>query len=471
MKNIFKLIAIAVACVPTLTGCSEKFIQRDKPLVMTENIIFNDATYIESALLGCYDSFKSSSPSFMGGRAYVVFDSRGDDIVNMSNPVTLQDTYEMKVLPTTQENSQIWDLAYGTINNCNIFIDNLSKYNCKNVVGEAKCNQFEAEAKFIRAYCYYVLVNLYSQPFKLNPDAPAVPLRLTGLTSSGNNDCPRSSIGAIYAQMLADCIPAALLDEPNTRDGVTRASKAAAHMLRMRVYMAMEDWNKAIAEGEAITGYEVAADVTELYGTDTYNSKEIIFALPMSTQDRPNTQQSCAEFFSKDATVCWLDTEAGILSQADYSQAADQRISKLISDADGNGHVYSKKFVDKAQKQDWVPVMRYAETVLNLAECYANQPTGTTAAKNHLKAVRNKRIAPADDALDIDGMTGGQLVTAIKNERRLEFICEGIRGVDIMRRGENFVKNNTLVNVNVTPADQYYTWPIPDEEKAYNKAL
>ena len=71
-------------------------------------------------------------------------------------------------------------------------------------------------------------------------------------------------------------------------------------MLRMRVYMAMEDWNKAIAEGEAITGYEVAADVTELYGTDTYNSKEIIFALPMSTQDRPNTQQSCAEFFSKD---------------------------------------------------------------------------------------------------------------------------------------------------------------------------
>lgn len=472
MKNIFKLIAVAVACVPALTGCSEKFIQRDRPLVMTENLIYSNATYIESALLGCYSSFKSSSPSLMAGRAYVVFDSRGEDIVNMSNPVTLQDTYEMKVLPTTQENSQIWDLAYSTINNCNIFIDNLAKYNCKSVIGEAKCNQFEAEAKFLRAYCYYVLVNLYSQPYKLDANAPAVPLRLTGLVSSGNNDCPRSSISAIYAQMLADCIPAALADAPNTRDGVTRASKAAAHMLRMRVYMAQEDWDNAIAEGEAIAGYEIAADVTELYGTDTYNSKEMIFALPMSNQDKPNTQQSCAEFFCKDASVCFLDFEKGILSEANYSLADDDRIKNLISEADGNGHKFSKKFVDQGQKQDWVPLMRFSETELSLAECYVNKADAAslTAAKNHLKAVRNKRI-PASDPLNIDAMDSAELTTAIQKERRLEFICEGMRGIDIMRRGENFVKNNSFINIRVTPTDSYYTWPIPDTEKAYNKAL
>ena len=476
MKNIFKIFAILVLAA-SVSACSEDFIQRDRPLVMNEAIIYSDAGYIESALLGCYSVFKSSSPSFMGGLAYVVFDSRGDDIVNVSNPVTMQNTYEMKVLPTETENNRIWNYAYYTINACNIFIDNLAKYNCSEVLGDDLYKQYVAEAKFLRAYCYYVLVNLYSQPYKLDPDAPAVPLRLTGLVSAGNNDCPLSTISTIYGQILADCVVADLPDAFDsegklTRDGVTRATAAAAHMLRMRVYMAEEDWDNAITEGTAITGYELVADVTKLYGKDTYKeNKEIIFALPMSTQDSPNTQMSAAEYFCAKASVAHLDTEAGILSKAGYNNVKDQRISKLVSDPDGNGFVYSLKFVDYGQKLDWIPLMRYAETKLNLAECYANQPTGTAQAKAALKDVRSRSVAAADDVFSVDGLTGGALATAVYNERRLEFICEGMRGIDIIRRGESFVKKNTAVDITVAPTDNYYTWPITETEKQYNKAL
>lgn len=470
MKNIYKLFAI-LTLTASVSACSDEFIQRDRPLVMNEAIIFSDADYIESALLGCYSSFKSSNPSFMAGLAYVVFDSRGDDIVNVSNPVTMQHTYEMKVLPNETENGRIWGNAYGTINTCNIFIDNLAKYNCEEVLGTATYKQYVAEAKFLRAYCYYVLVNLYSQPYSINPAAPAVPLRLTGLVSSGNNDCPLSTISDIYTQMLNDCIPADLPDAPGTYDGVTRASAAAARMLRMRVYMAESNWDEAIAEGEAITGYAVESDVTKLYGTDTYNNTEMIFALPMTTQDRPNTQMSAAEYFSSSATVAWLDTEAGILSKAGYGLAKDQRISKLVSDPDGNGYVYSKKFVDFGGHLDWLPLIRYSETQLNLAECYVNKADGTAKAKAALKAVRGKRIAAADDVFDVETLSGGNLTTAVYNERRLEFICEGLRGVDIIRRGESFVKKNSSIDITVAPSDNYYTWPIPDTETTYNKAI
>ncbi len=471
MKNIIKLLAILTAVV-SLGSCKKEFIDLDKPYSMTESVIFADADYIKSALLGCYDAFKSTNPSFMGGLAYIVFDCRGEDIVNVSNPVTMQDTYEMRVLSTTQENGRIWNYAYWTINTCNIFIDNIEKYNCKEVIGEELANQYVAEAKFIRAYCYYVLANLYSLPYKVNPDALAVPLRLTALTSAGNNDCPAASIKDVYAQILKDCLPDALPSAPGTRDGVTRANAAAAHMLKMRVYMAMEKWDEAITEGNAVTGYSLAPDVTKIYGPDTFECPELIFALPMTIQpgDQPNTQMSCAEYYSIDASVSWLNTESGILSDPYYSQAADQRISALITGPDSNGYVYSKKFQDKAQKLDWVPLMRYAETLLNLAECYTHDASGATNAKNALKEVRSRSIS-SGDALDVDALTGGNLTTAIYNERRLEFICEGIRGIDIIRRGENFKKSFGTLNVDISSSQNNYYWPIPEAEVSYNKTL
>lgn len=470
MKNIIKILAVLFVAV-TLSSCSEKFIEKDKPYSMTEKVIFSDAGYIESALYGCYDVFKSTNPSFMGGLAYVVFDSRGEDIVNISNPVTMQETYEMRVMSTATENGRIWNYAYGTINTCNIFIENLKKYECAKLIGDKLCAQYEAEAKFIRAYCYYVLANLYSLPYCINPEALAVPLRLTALTSSGNNDCPAATIKAVYEQILADCIPDALVSAPATYDGVTRASAAAAHMLRMRIYMAMKDWDNAITEGKAVTGYSLDADVKNLYGKETYKSAEMIFALPMTIQpgDTPNTQMSCAEYFSKDATVCWLNTESGILADAAYSLAADKRISDLISEPDGNGYYYSLKFPDKAQKLDWVPVMRYAETLLNLAECYANKSDATNA-RAALKQVRSRAI-PSGDTVNLDAMNSSDLLAAVIKERRLEFICEGIRGVDIIRRGENFVKKVGVLDLNVAPNDNYYFWPIPASEINYNKTI
>lgn len=235
----------------------------------------------------------------------------------------------------------------------------------------------------------------------------------------------------------------------------------------------MEDWDNAIAEGNAVKGYSLDPDVSNFYGKaeNLYESPELIFALPMSTQDNPNTQMSAAEYFSAKATVCWLDTESGIMSQPGYFLPKDQRIAKLVSDPDNNGYVYSKKFEDYGQKLDWLPLIRYAETKLNLAECYIHKADGTAQAKANLKDVRSRSIAAADDVFNVDDLSGGQLTTAVYNERRLEFICEGMRGIDIIRRGEDFVKKNSVIDITVKPTDSNYTWPIYKVEKDYNKAI
>ncbi|MBO5759754.1 MAG: RagB/SusD family nutrient uptake outer membrane protein [Rikenellaceae bacterium] len=474
MKKIF-IGLMALASLVSMTSC-EDFINQPIPDTTNEPLVFSKAEYIEANLNGCYHYFKSTSSmnyTFMGGKTYAALDSRGDDVVNISNQQTLKDTYEMNVLGSNElENGPTWVMAYAIINECNVFIDNMAAYNPvgNGVITQAVADQYIAEAKFLRGYTYYVLCQLYSQPYCVNPESPAVPLRLTGLKSSGNNNCPLSSISAIYAQILDDCKPEALASQTLK----TRATADAARMLKMRVQMAMGQWSEAIKTGKEITGYTLVSDMTTLYGNfdeDTYANTEMIFVLPMTAQDSPNTQSSVADYYSLNAQVGWLDTEAGILSKEAYCLETDQRISALTEM--GETYLYSKKFTNIGTKTDWVPQMRYAETLLNLAECYANvgDRESLDNAKAALKTVRSRAIAEGD-VLDVDALEGKTaIMEAVYNERRAEFICEGMRGIDIARRGENFIKKNSFADINIAPGDSRYVWPIPDSEYAYNKAL
>ena len=474
MKKIF-IGLMALASLVSMTSC-EDFINQPIPDTTNEPLVFSKAEYIEANLKGCYHYFKSTSNmnyTFMGGKTYAALDSRGDDVVNISNQQTLKDTYEMNVLGSNElENGPTWVMAYAIINECNVFIDNMAAYNPveNGVITQAVADQYIAEAKFLRGYTYYVLCQLYSQPYCVSPESPAVPLRLTGLKSSGNNNCPLSSISTIYAQILDDCKPEALASQTLK----TRATADAARMLKMRVQMAMGQWNEAIKTGKEITGYTLVSDMTTLYGNfdeATYANTEMIFVLPMTAQDSPNTQSSVADYYSLNAQVGWLDTEAGILSKEAYCLETDQRISALTEM--GETYLYSKKFTNIGTKTDWVPQMRYAETLLNLAECYANvgDRESLDNAKAALKTVRSRAIAEGD-VLDVDALEGKTaIMEAVYNERRAEFICEGMRGIDIARRGENFIKKNSFADINIAPGDSRYVWPIPDSEYAYNKAL
>ena len=466
MKNSIKLFAVGALLI--LSSCSKDFVKQERPLVTNPSDVYASAENIENALRGCYSRFKGA---FMGGKMYAVFDSRGEDILNVSNFQTLQQTYQMGVTNVSSENSSFWSTAYYIINTCNLFIDDMAENETAEVVGQTLYDQYVAEAKFLRAYTYYVLCQLYSQPYSLNPQAKAVPLRLTGLAESGHNDCPRSTIGEIYETILTDLTPNALPSAPGTYEGTTRASKAAAQMLRMRVYMAMEQWSNAIAEGEAITGYELASDITSLYGVDTYNNKEMIFVLPMTLQETPNTQLGLVEYYSVQHDVCTIDTDAGILAVDGYNSEWDDRIYQLT--AENAGKLYTLKYSD-SNKLDWVPQMRYAETMLNLAECYVNTPGNEAKAKDMLKQIRDRAYSEGGDELDIDALPGTALREAVYNERRLELLAEGVRGIDIIRRGENFVKGGTAASpfsCDIAPSSPYYTWPIPQIEVAYNRAI
>lgn len=144
---------------------------------------------------------------------------------------------------------------------------------------------------------------------------------------------PRSTVKQIYDHILSDLENiSALNTEVNTYAGVTHATQAAANMLKMRVYMAMNEWDKAIAAGELVTGYSLPEDVTLIYKAP-YFSQESIFSLPMADTNIPNTQQSLAEYYY-DGKIMLIDTKSGIMSKPDYSLATDKRIIAFKGEKD-----------------------------------------------------------------------------------------------------------------------------------------
>ena len=215
-------------------------------------------------------------------------------------------------------------------------------------------------------------------------------------------------------------------------------------------------------EAKAVTCYSLVSNVATIYKTP-FVSTESIFSLPMATTNVPNTQQSVAEYYA-DGRILLVDLTNGIMSKANYSLPNDARIVNFLSKKDKK----LLKYVDLTNKLEWVPIFRYAETLLALAESYANLggEANETLAKGYLKQVRSRSI-PSDDPLNVDALTGDALKEAISNERRLELIGEGIRGIDILRKGESFKKGSLTVK----PTDSGYIWPIPQTEQTTNKDI
>ncbi|MBB6003185.1 RagB/SusD family nutrient uptake outer membrane protein [Arcicella rosea] len=82
--------------------------------------------------------------------------------------------------------------------------------------------------------------------------------------------------------------------------------------------------------------------------------------------------------------------------------------------------------------KDFVPVLRYAEVLLNLAEAKARLAGASVdaSALALLNAVRG-RSTTAYTAADFANSTA--LVNAILTERRIEFLGEGFRSIDLQR--------------------------------------
>jgi hypothetical protein len=120
-----------------------------------------------------------------------------------------------------------------------------------------------------------------------------------------------------------------------------------------------------------------------------------------------------------------------------------------------------------SDNDNYVPVIRYAEVMLNLAEALAR--TNTAGVDARALALLNAVRQRSDAGATLAPTTNAELLAAILNERRIEFISEGIRGLDILRQNIAFPAKGTIAAV--PPTSLAYVWPIPFNELAFNSLM
>jgi starch-binding outer membrane protein, SusD/RagB family len=468
MKNKIIILALTAGL---FFSCNKSKLDPNPQADLPATEAFSTAARAQQQVNGMYVMLKSSF--FFGSRFVVYGDVRGEDFLNRTaNGVTGLQTWNFSATPATNEVQYVWRDAYACINQCNIVLERIGEA----PIADALKNQYKGEARTLRALSYWGLLTMYAKPYADGNGAnPGVPLRVTAEYSTGNNSMARATVAEVYTQILADLNFAETnlpLNNGSAELNTTHAHRNTAIALKTRMLLAMGRTADVITEADklvpaaapyqAATGvaHRLEANVASVYAPP-YNSLESILSMPFTTLDLPGTQNGLANYYMP-GPVGALDytlntAAAGIVSNASW-KATDAR--RAFVGVSGASTVW-RKFPSNPHT-DYVPVIRYAEVLLNLAEARVRQTnTVDTRAIDLLNAV-HRRSDNTTTYVAGDFATPAALLAQIAIERRIEFLGEGLRNFDIMRTLQAFPAKGTAPVV--ASNANAYIWPIPQSE-------
>ena len=479
-KNLFYIL-MAVGLVQMTSCAKENFVNPVPTNAISDLTAFDSKDRIEGQVRAIYASIKNAG--MYGGRYQIFNDIRGGDFMNdRTNVVTGFDVWNYT--PSNSSTNSVqnhWSRAYYVINLANVFIDGMATKGTT-VVGATLSSNFLAEARLLRAMSYFSLLQLYARPYwDGNGSKPGVPLRLKGNTGSDDYALARATVAEVYNQILTDLSFAETnlpLTNSNAFNNTTRAHRNTAIALKTRVYLSMGKYAEVITEANKIvtatapftatTGvaHALQADVTNVFKTP-YTTSESIMSMPFASNETPGGQNQLGYYYGPalfnggNGEYSLLST--GIVASTDW-KATDKRRSMV---AVYSGKSYLTKYTVASTFTDYAPVIRYAEVLLNLAEAKVRSTNTVDAqAVAILNAIRGRSDASTVFTAG-DFTNANALADAIVNERRIEFLGEGLRGTDLTRLGLDLPAKPGVGAIKAT--EQQYIWPISSTELLLNK--
>lgn len=437
-------ICITVASTLTTTSC-KKLVQVDEPNdSLTSGMVFSNDSLAQAAVAGLYIKIMGNTKFLLSGAMSVYPSMSADELLRFSPMANEEEFSNNAIIPSNQYlTANIWKAAYTYIYHCNICIEGLNK---STGVSIALKNRLIGEMKFMRALCYYYLVNLYGE----------VPLAL-GTNADVNAMLARTPVDQVYKQIETDLIDAssALKDAKEKTVPTTLAAQA----LLARIYLHLKDWNKAEQMADAVINSSQFSLQTNLNDVFVYTSREIIFQLA-PVQARFNSPEGFL-FLPAGRPNYKLSTEL-----LNAFEAGDLRRVNWIKSGtfSGQQYNYSNKYKINlsASPNEYNVVLRLAEQYLIRAEAR----TGQNRIEDALTDVNVIRARAGLVAL-AKNINSEQCLAAIAQERRSEFFTEwGHRWIDLKRTNRVDVILSTKVGWSHN--DQLYPIPFSELETAPN---
>lgn len=486
MKLYNKTILTAALGIMLFSSCDRDLLNPVPQTAVADATAFSTPARIEGQLLGLYGALKGGT--FYGGRFVIYGDIRGEDFLNeTSNLVTGSDVWALNPTNSATAVQGLWSQAYFTINSCNVFLEGMANEG-NAVIGSELAANYNAEAKLIRAVSYMSLMQYYSKPYvDGNGNQLGVPLRITAIKGTGQSPLVRSAASEVYSQIIADLNDAEAGLPPSyssASDNVIRAHRNTAIALKTRLYLSMQQYDNVITEANKIVSgsapftassgvaHTLDADITTHF--TNYTSLEAILSMPMTTTagDNPGVQNGLAYYFSPNTANGGVGNgeyslnPAGIMSSAEWLPTDDRRTFIIASGSGSSTKYWQNKYKLPSPFTDYAPVIRYAEILLSLAESRVRTTNMVDAqAVALLSAVRNRSDASVSYTT-ADFANSTELINAILNERRIEFLGEGMRNFDLLRLLQTIPAKGTAQSK--SPSDAGYIWPISATELSLN---
>ena len=253
--KVIRQLFIGLVLAGSMTSCYDLLTEVPKDFLTPENS-YTDRKGFEAALANIYLSIRNDF--YANSDQWQNFDLMGVD-VDSNNPRTSNDVYtEYFYWNTLNADNGIakkwWQRLYGYIYSCNVIIDraesSLVKWNT-----EEEKNAIVGEAKFLRAFAYRFLGNIWGK----------APIVLEETTSPQFN-YQSATQEEIYKQCKEDLLFAVqwMPEIDNQKGG--RASNVAARHLLSEILICLKDYNGAVEQATAVINNPSMSLMTERFG-------------------------------------------------------------------------------------------------------------------------------------------------------------------------------------------------------------
>ncbi len=483
-----------------MTACNKQLNQLPPSATTTSNFFTNTNDFTQ-AVSGVYSKLKAYSDQALWMR-----EMRSDNVaITTDGNRDFQGINDFSPnLTTTAFIVGAWDNDFNGVYNANTVLDNLTTKG-KNITDSSLARRYGAECRFLRAFYYFDLLRFFGK----------LPIVSTVLGPNDVAAIPRSSISDVYNFIIADLqYAAANLPASYTGADVGRATSYAAKGLLGLVYLTRSgptygmdsgpglnsnEYDKALAQFNDVINngpFTFNADFPSIFSYTNENNKEVIFDIQyMSTNNGTDfpSQLVPAAYFSglgfsgydnaygtstynvtKNLLQSFRNSAVGAVGGIDKRDTFSIKHGFALSTATptvlDTTRPFEKKYIDMSRKgtgrADWpinFIVMRITDVMMMKAECILHGATGGTQAD--VDAIVNKVRARAGVTANLSGVT----IPALMEERRREFVGEGLRWDDLIREGmavttmNAWIASDSITTIK-TVIPQYIIYPVPQAE-------
>lgn len=451
-----------------LVACSESLLDKTNPNGGTPQTYYSTTDELTKGVNAIYAV--AQSISLVAREWFFIHDLRSDDMATGGGQLEVP---RAQLLTGSNDASNsvaqsVWTGFYEVVHRANSVISGSA--NAGQTVSDADKRRFVGEARFLRAWAYSDLIVLWG----------AVPLYTEPVVSLKGGK-PRAAVDDIN-KFLIDELTAIQADLPDSYapSEKGRATKGAAQALLARVYMFKGDYASAKTELDKIVAsgnYSLVPNYYDNFKEETPYNAESIFEIGFYNannnwdgngdgtglnEGNTRTQEYSAvgwrNLIPSDALLAEYERTSNgsakndprfadtfvrigdIVSNPPYALKASQVQGNLSNFESGQEKISWRKYTS-IYKTDAtfytgpmdMRIIRYAEVLLNLAECENELGVGDPVALLNQVRDRASVMMPHYPTATYPCTNKAEIFNAIVHERRVELAGEQVRNRDLVR--------------------------------------